>query len=109
MKTMFCSNCGHELKNGTNFCSHCGAKSNKPTKNSELKYSCLYRTDSGEDIFEMKTPCIEEDHKFVAYISHKAECVATRPTVTFKCRKCGKMYFGSYPYRYGNVVAEEEI
>ena len=105
---MFCSHCGHELKEDYHFCPMCGTKVEPAQPKDPFPHSYLYQDTGGEDLFPMKVPCTTGQHEFVVHLTHKIACTGTPVNVEFSvCQKCGKMYFGSFPSRYGVVVAEK--
>ena len=105
---MFCSHCGHELKEDYHFCPMCGTKVEPAHPKDPFPHSYLYQDTGGKDLFPMKEPCTTGQHEFVVHLTHKIACTGTPVNVEFSvCQKCGKMYFGSFPSRYGVVVAEK--
>lgn len=69
-----------------------------------------YPDGGGEDPFPMEEPCVRgRRHAFIERSFQEASCLPTAPKRIYLCRKCGKVYRGFYPTRYGDIVGEDPI
>ena len=69
-----------------------------------------YPDGGGEDPFPMEGPCVKgRRHAFIERSFQEDSCQPTVPKRIYLCRKCGKVYRGFYPTRYGDIVGEDPI
>ena len=69
-----------------------------------------YPDNGGEDPFPMEEPCLKgRRHAFIERTIYQNSCQPTMPKRSFHCRRCGEVYRGSCPTRYGTVVGEGPI
>lgn len=69
-----------------------------------------YPDNGGEDPFPMEELCRKgRRHVFIERTIYQNSCQPTVPKRIYLCRRCGEVYRGLYPTRYGDVVGEDPI